>query len=167
MAYAKFLSHVWSRKMERQKMASVLALRMVVLIVSVLAERGAEPTNDSDGSAPLLRIVRPSARDFVEVVRGGEMASEMLVALRDDFAVPSNGYLVVRGWSSDEPTILCPNSVELLVDCERDAEKQLTGTFRLTLFGVELGPQVCSSSIFWVTKYLRREKAFQDCLPWA
>jgi hypothetical protein len=100
-------------------------------------------SNREHSTAPLVRVLRPSERDFVEVVRGGEMATELVLWLREDFAVPKDGYLVIKGFSGDdeEPIILCPNSVRSLEDCERDAESGFSGTFRLTFFGVELGPQ--------------------------
>ena len=97
----------------------------------------------SGSTDKVVKLLRPAAGDFVEVLRGGEAAMEMMISLRDDFAVPRHGYLVVKGFTAgdEEPAILCPNSVQVLEACERDAAKQLEGTFRLTLFGVELGPQ--------------------------
>ena len=130
----------------------LLPLRIALALLALLlpSRAGSLPGDGED--ATLVRFVRPSARDFVEVVRGGEGASEVLLALRDDFAVPADGYLAVTGFAAGEedPTVLCPNSVRSLDDCERDAAKQLEGTFRLTLFGVELGPQeVCVAAYDW------------------
>jgi hypothetical protein len=132
----------------------LLLLRLALALLPLLlpSRAGGETENSTDGDAPLVRFVRPSARDFVEVVRGGEAATEVLLALRDDFAVPAQGYLMIAGFAAgdEDPTVLCPNSVRSFDDCERDAAKQLEGTFRLTLFGVDLGPQeVCVEAYDW------------------
>jgi len=133
---------------------SALSCVAAALVAASLAmPRAGVGASSTAAADELLRIVRPSARDFVEIVRGGEAATELLVALRDGFAVPSDGYLVLRGFfaSDDAPTIMCPHSVAAVDDCERGASgRQLTGMLRLTLFGVELGPQdVCVEVYDW------------------
>jgi hypothetical protein len=136
----------------RSRLLLLLRLALALHPLLLPSRAGGEPENSTDGDEPLIRFVRPSARDFVEVVRGGEAATEVLLALRDDFAVPAQGYLVIAGFAAgdEDPTVLCPNSVRSLDDCERDAAKQLEGTFRLTLFGVDLGPQeVCVEAYDW------------------
>ena len=74
-----------------------------------------------------------------------------VIALRGDFSVPADGYLAITGIGADEnPVLLCPNSAASLEDCDRNAAKGLTGTFRLTFFGVDLGPQtVCVEAHKW------------------
>ena len=124
--------------------------------VLLLLMAGLPPGSGSTDEA-VVKLLRPAAGDFVEVLRGGEAAMEMMISLRGDFAVPRHGYLVVKGFAAgdEEPAILCPNSVQVLEACERDAVKQLEGTFRLTLFGVELGPQRVNMYIYLAPAHRR------------
>eukprot|EP00961_Rhodomonas_salina_P121721 1639082-Rhodomonas_salina.2 len=85
-------------------------------------------------------LTHPSKFDFVEVVRGGELASEINIKFEDGFRVPADGYLVLKFGGDD--TILCPDSVNSVEDCDVNG-REMPDHLRLTVFNIDLGPQAC------------------------
>ena len=93
---------------------------------------------DDGDAGPSVRLIRPSNVDFVEAVRGGELASDVVFDIQG-FVVPRNGYLEVN-FGEDFDAILCPKSVGSVEECP-SGEEELQGVVRISLFGLSLGEQ--------------------------
>jgi hypothetical protein len=122
---------------------------ILLLTLLVCVSWGGSPGASTSGSTdrgPTLRLLRPSAEDFVEVIQGGDQASDVVVDIAA-FSVPRDGYILLS--FGDWQTILCPQSVASVDECSTDGE-QLNGTQRLSLHGTEIGDQeVCVSLYAW------------------
>ena len=93
-----------------------------------------------------VKLLRPSSSDFVEVIRGGDLATDIIVQLQD-FKVPESGYLVLT--IGDQSIIMCPNAADNVSGCPNGAES-IPDVVRFTFFNVELGPQtICVDSFDW------------------
>ncbi|KAJ1488891.1 hypothetical protein T484DRAFT_1781921 [Baffinella frigidus] len=89
-------------------------------------------------AGPSVRLIRPSDLDFVEALRGGELASDVVFDIQG-FVVPRDGYLEVR-FGDDYNAILCPKSVGSVAECP-SGEEELKGVVRVSLYGMSLGEQ--------------------------
>jgi hypothetical protein len=101
---------------------------------------------------PLL--LRPSDSDFVEVIRGGDLATDIIVQLKH-IKVPEEGYIVLN--VGDQSIIMCPRSAESIIDCPNGGEI-LPNSSVFTFFGVELGQQrICIDIFGWDRVPLARQ----------
>lgn len=99
-------------------------------------------------------FTRPSQEDFVEVVRGGELAADVHIKF-DGFSVPNDGYLVLKFGGQD--TVLCPNAVDSVENCDADGEA-LPDHQRLTVFNIELGAQeLCAEAWRYTGELVSRD----------
>ena len=73
------------------------------------AKHQASPTFNQGERVPWTTLeVVTSAQDFVEVIQGGSLASDVVVELKN-FVVPSDGYMMVE--FLDSKLFLCPGIV--------------------------------------------------------
>jgi hypothetical protein len=97
-------------------------------------------------NASSISILRPSESDFVEVIRGGDLATDVVIRIQG-FKVPESGYLTVQ--IADRPVIMCPRISENISECP-NGDENLPETVRLTFFNIELGPQeICLELWDW------------------
>jgi hypothetical protein len=91
-------------------------------------------------------LLRPSDSDFVEVIRGGDLATDIVIHLKN-IKVPEEGYILLN--VGDQTTIMCPKSAEKISDCPNGDENLPNGSI-FSFFGVELGPQrICVDLFGW------------------
>ncbi len=93
-----------------------------------------------------IQLVRPSDFDFVEVIRGGELATDLVIQLKH-IKVPEEGYMILN--VGDQSIIMCPRSADHVSECPNGDENLPTSVI-LSFFGVELGPQrICVDIFGW------------------
>lgn len=101
-----------------------------------------------------LQMIRPSTADFVEVIRGGELAADIIIST--NLKVPESGYLVLT--IGENPIIMCPRASDNISDCP-NAEENLPDVIRFTFFNIELDPQkICVEFFNW-----DRQQTGQNC----
>jgi hypothetical protein len=101
-----------------------------------------------------VQIVRPSDSDFVEVIRGGALATDLVIQLKH-VKVPEEGYIVLT--VGGQSIIMCPQSADNISDCP-NGDNNLPNNSVMTFLGVELGPQrICVELFDWDRASLERQ----------
>eukprot|EP00291_Cryptomonas_curvata_P017433 CAMPEP_0172165504 /NCGR_PEP_ID=MMETSP1050-20130122/8450_1 /TAXON_ID=233186 /ORGANISM="Cryptomonas curvata, Strain CCAP979/52" /LENGTH=192 /DNA_ID=CAMNT_0012835985 /DNA_START=159 /DNA_END=734 /DNA_ORIENTATION=- len=117
-----------------------------ILLISALLCVAASRNAAHESVANPSVLIRPSDSDFVEVIRGGDLATDIIVQLKN-IKVPEEGYIVLN--VGDQSIIMCPRSAESIIDCP-NGDENLPNSSVFTFFGVELGQQrICVDLFGW------------------